>query len=332
MAALEIDDELPPGYLNSLLAKRATLPEESRGVGGFLRDQALNLGVGAIGVGQGALGTLETLAPFAGVDLAEPEAVGLRQMQRGWSEGMKSAAEALTQSMSPQGQREGSARFVPGEAGEPTVWDENISLPGAIAGKVSRSAPSVVASILGTVFGGPAVGLGVAAAQTTGDQWNTVRDTIEKMPHDELVKKNELYAGYLSMGMGEDEARERLLGETGRVRALIMGTITAATAKYLGIEGRIAGRAAGQAVGGRLAAAAGEAGQEAIEGVASSLLTQTGQQAIGLDRPFSWLDLVNESVEGGVIGGIMGGALGGRRHAAPGRPVVEDRQIDVDNV
>ncbi len=329
MAAIPLDEEagplFPPGFFDGLNDSYDKPPVEPRGVTGFLRDQALNIGAGTLSSLRGVEGAIEATAPYMGVDLADPELGRVREMQRGIRDTLSSGADALTQSMSPQGQREVSAKFLPGQGH--TIWDSDVSLPGALIGKVTRSTPSVVASILGTVFGGPAVGYVTAGSLTAGDVYNDIREGIEKMPSDELAEKNPLYAGYLTM-MPEEQARERLLAEVGSNRALLMGTITAATSKYLGIEGRVASRMGGGQVGGRLGGVIGEAVQEGTEQIAQNVLTHTGKSAAGYDAPFDWHSLANETIESMVVGGIMGGALGGGHHAPAG---VNDHPVDADH-
>jgi hypothetical protein len=235
--------------------------------------------------------------------------------------------------MSPQAQRRASAKIIPGAG--PTIWDEGAAgATEAIALKFTRSAPSVVASVLGTVFGGGPLGFTLAAGQTAGQVYNDARDNIEKMPSDELAQRNQLYAGYLSLGMSESQAREKLLHETAANKALIMGTVTYVTSKYMGIEGQIERRMGEGAVRGRLASAAGEAAQESTEQVAQSALGHAAATEATGDKPFDWHDAANQTIESGLIGGLMGGALGGgkRRTAATLRdqPETAPAMADID--
>src|SRR5215218_3354708 len=329
MAALQLEEErgggslVPSGFSAAFTQAREQPPETPRGVGGFLRDQALNLQAGAYGIGRSFVGAIDTVAPDLGIDITDPELDRLRTMHKGWREGLAAAADETTARMSPQGQREISAKFLPGAG--PTIWDKDISTSGAILGKAVRSAPSVVASILGSVFGGPAIGYLTAGALTAGDTYNDIRETLEKMPSDELAEKNPLYAGYLTM-MPEAQAREQLLHEVAANRALLMGTITAGTSKYLGIEGRVASRLGGRAVGSRVGGIIGESVQEGTEQVAQNVLTHGGRSVAGHDKPFDWHSLANETVEAMTIGGLMGGALGGgRQHArVSDQPIADD--------
>src|SRR5215218_4870347 len=115
MGALPLEEDsggalFPAGY--SAVTERAA--EAPRSTAGFLRDQALNLQAGAYGIGRSFVGAIDTVAPDLGIDITDPELDRLRTMHKDWRKGLAAAADETTARMSPQGQREISAKFLPG--------------------------------------------------------------------------------------------------------------------------------------------------------------------------------------------------------------------------
>src|SRR5215218_7697523 len=109
MAALQLEEErgggslVPSGFSAAFTQAREQPPETPRGVGGFLRDQALNLQAGAYGIGRSFVGAIDTVAPDLGIDITDPELDRLRTMHKDWRKGLAAAADETTARMSPQG-------------------------------------------------------------------------------------------------------------------------------------------------------------------------------------------------------------------------------------
>lgn len=300
-------------------------PEDQEDVSSTWADHLQTLKGAGYGVLSGLAGAVDLAAsdPFEGDYTARARAGVLDWL----SNKQKEAVEGMT----PQGRRNAQAAILPKEGTGNDIFDPNVSARSKIAGTVIGAAPSIVASILGSLIGGPVLGYGVAGAMDAGSMWNDVREKLNNMPDAELQEKNDLYAGLRDMGLTEREARTHILNEAARNKALIVGTFTAATSRY-GAEGIVA-----RALGGKEArvgvargvarGALGEAGEEGAQSAVSEFLTQKGQGEVEGERnkPTDWYDLANkvaESMIGGAgAGGIAGGAFRGG-HKEPAQPRV----------
>lgn len=262
------------------------------------------------GVLSGIVGAVDAVAsdPFEGEYTARNRAgvldwLGTKQ---------KEAVEGMT----PQGRINAQAAILPKEGAANDIFDPEVSARSKIAGTVIGAAPSIVASILGTVAGGPVLGYGIAGAMDAGSVWNDIRETINKKPDDEFRASNDMYAGLRDMGFSEHEARTHMLTEAARNKALLVGTFTAATSRF-GAEG-IAARALGgkeARVGlarGAARGALGETLEEGVQTAVSGYETQRGKNEIAgeRDKPIDWHDLANEVAEAMVGGAGAGGATG----------------------
>lgn len=328
MAALDLEEEqVAPLFPEGFSQRRSAIPDVDRSWGEWAGDIGQRWNMGVAGIRQGVEDVLTHQISREGDPAAEAAARDYHQQRR---ERWQADEEAAVKKLTPTGRRELEATILP-EEGKPTVWDSNVSTTSALVSKVAGAAPSVVASLLATVFGGGAGGIAVASGMSAGEVLSSVRETVENTPTEELAANNPLFAGYLSMGMDERTARDYLLEETTRNEALLMGVFTAATTKFLpGVEGRLpaslASRLSGRAAKGaaqtarRGATALGEAVQEGLEEGASGLLTHTAKEdATGVSSPINWYQLANQVAEGAFVGAGMGAALGGgrRRDAAP---------------
>lgn len=267
------------------------------------------------GVASGLLGAVDIVDdPLRDRNVVDEQ----RAAARGWLDTkQREAFEAMT----PQGLRNAQASFLPKEGAGNDIFDPNVSARSKVAGTVLSAAPSIVASILGTVVGGPVLGYGLAGAMDAGSTYNAIRKELEGIPDDKLRQTNDLYAGLRDMGWDERQARAYLLDQTARNKALLVGTFSAATSRF-GAEG-IAARALGghtaaetlarSTAKGALGEGLEEAGQQAVQ----SFAEQKGKAEVAGDpnRPIDWYDLANETLEATVGGLGAGGATGGVSHA-----------------
>jgi hypothetical protein len=243
--------------------------------------------------------------------------------------------------LSRQAEKNARANFLPTEGQGNDVWDSDISMRQSLGLKLAETAPSVMGpvagGIVGGLLGGPVgaavVGLGLAATQSAGGTARSIREEILAAPP-ESMQENAVYRGLLEMGYSDREAREHVIEETTGYLPELMGVVTAVTGRMMGAEGRVIDRAGGKNLGGlrqRVGrGAAGEAGQEFIEGVAGETAEQKAYSD-ALNRPFDPSKIAEAGVQGGVLGGIMGGgvsaALGARRQKGP-KP--EATHVDAD--
>jgi hypothetical protein len=286
--------------------------------------------------GYGVVGGLAGAAEYA----IKPEPDNELSDIREWA---RQGAEGQAERMSPAAQRAMRATVLPGD-GE-TIWGSGVSTSNAIGLRAAQAVPSLLASIIpgglaariaSSAGAGVAAGGAAAGALSGGDVFNQISDELTKTPDEQLQRESETYRGLRGMGMDEAVAKSMLTQEAAGYKPLIMAAITALTSRY-GVEGLVAHRAAGQAGRGVLRGTAlgalGEAAQEGIEGASGELLAQEGVfDAKGGAGDHDWRKALEAAASGALVGGVLGGGVGAiTAQAAPGRPVVEDRQIDVDN-
>ncbi len=289
------------------------------------------IGAGTLRAGKSLLGAWDAVAD-------SPEVTDLT---RGWGKSLESTAESLESGMTEQGRRNQRASVLPTEGAGNDIWDSDVSTKGALGLKVAGAAPSLVASILGSVggfvLGGPvgaAVGGGAAAgALTSGDVYNDIRDHILDRPSEQLAQENDIYAGLIDMGLDERTAKHYLVRELAANKALLMGTISAATARF-GAEGLVAKLAAGKGASSvtreAVKAGLGEAGQEAAETAAQNVITFKGKTEATGEEPFDWGRLANEVAEGALVGGLLGAGTGAALHRSGKSPVANAQPVDPD--
>lgn len=218
---------------------------------------------------------------------------------------------------------------------ESTLWSSE-DFWSSLGLKLTASAPDTVvsagvggAAVKGLLAGGAeatsaaTAGLigatGDAAIQNVGSSFNDISDVVMKMKLDDLKSSSPEFAANLKAGMSEQEARQALLNDLGRVGPALSGAITAVTAK-LGIEGAIAQSAAGKLFGKGLVSGfvkgfLGEGGQEALEnGIQEIVKQDADQKAKGnrelSDQDIDWTSVFGQMGEGFVVGGVMGGVPG----------------------
>lgn len=288
------------------------------------------------GVASGLLGAVDILDdPLRDRNVVDEQRAAARQ----WLDTkQREAFEAMT----PQGQRNAAASIFPKEGAGNDIFDPNVSAPSKVAGSIVGAAPSIVASILGSVVGGPILGYGLAGAMDAGSTYNAIRKELEDIPDDKLRKTNDLYAGLRDMGWDEPQARRYLLDQAARNKALLVGTFSAATSRF-GAEG-----IAARALGGHTAAetvarstakgALGETLEEGAQQVTQSIAEQKGKGEVAGEpnRPLDWYDIANETAEamiagvgaGGVTGGVSHALVKGLRKPAEARPDARAPEVD----
>lgn len=246
---------------------------------------------------------------FGGADYAnEVRKWGLEQSQ------------AAVNEMTPEAQRAYGANFLPSDT-QPDVWDENVPLWHSLLLKVAGSSPSLAASVipggivaraLGTTAG-LVTASGVNAALNSGDVYNGIAQTIDQTPSDQLAAESDAYKSYLDSGMGDAEARDRLVRSSAGYMPAVMAAISVGTAQF-GLEGlvsRLAGHEASRGiVKNALLGAAGEFAQEGIENSSQSALQQLATDPI-TGQAFNWRDVGEQALQGAVVGGALGGVSGG---------------------
>lgn len=229
-----------------------------------------------------------------------------------------------------------SAAFIPSE-GEKSVFD--VGLTRVIVAKGVVAAPSLVASIIpagvavSAVRGatlatriavGSGVGKGAASVLNAGDVAGQIYKEVDKLSHDQLVAKSDVYRGYIDLGMTREAARAKFRQDVAGAAPIAAAAVTYATG---GIEGQAGALLGGKAKEGLLRGAikgfGAEAIQEALESGSGEALTQGQLKQFNLGEE-DWRKVLNATVEGLVVGGFMGGFtggvtnIGGRRRTSTG--------------
>ena len=179
--------------------------------------------------------------------------------------------------------------------------------------------PSVVSSIIPAALLAPILGSAAAAYGAGavggiingGDLYNDIVEAVESKDDAFLKQNAPAYAGYRTM-MDERDARAMLRSDMAGFKPVLAAAFTMLTSKY-GVEGLLAKKSAGEAVGGRLKSAAvggvGEGSQEFGETLTNELLSGYSQQQAGIGD-IEWRDALAKSVDAMAIGGVLGGATG----------------------
>lgn len=179
--------------------------------------------------------------------------------------------------------------------------------------------PSVVSSIIPAALLAPILGSAAAAYGAGavggiingGDLYNNIVEAVESKDDAFLKQNAPAYAGYRTM-MDERDARAMLRSDMAGFKPVLAAAFTMLTSKY-GVEGLLAKKSAGEAVGGRLKSAAvggvGEGSQEFGETLTNELLSGYSQQQAGIGD-IEWRDALAKSVDAMAIGGVLGGATG----------------------
>jgi hypothetical protein len=271
-------------------------------------DYGKALGVGTLGV-VGALGGSLPEYLFGTDETQWPARV--REWTSAW-------ADELVGSMSDQGLRDLGAAFLPMDGEGNDIWDDDVSIKGALALKTVAAIPSVAASLAAAVVGGPIAGSVAAGGISAGYVYDEIQEAIRNAPPEELME-SAFYRTLIQGGLDPEEAREELLQESVGFKPLLAGGVTAITARLFGVEGRVgAGANVGRARN-ALRSGRGEMAQEGSDELFQSGLAQTAERE-ALGRPYDPYAIANQIIEGAAIGGVMGGgigaATGGRRDRA----------------
>src|SRR5579859_171997 len=185
-------------------------------------------------------------------------------------------------------------------------------------------APSVIASV-GSLMLAPEVApawlsLGVSGgALNAGQSIDNAYQKIDNLPEDELMK-NDLYRGYRLSGLSKDEARKRLF-DTMEGAKPAMAFAVGALAANVGLPGRVAGVAAGDAEGTLvqkfLKGTGMTAGAGAAQSGADAALEQQGNVQGGFQKGVNYDQIIKQAIEGA---NPVAAALGGVGEAAHGAP------------
>jgi uncharacterized protein YcfJ len=229
-----------------------------------------------------------------------------------WGE---AGAQHATEQMTPTARRESEASFLPGGSG-PSIWDSNVSLPGALTGKAAGMVPALLSMLVpGTLatraFGavaGTLAGGAVNATTMGGQVFNQIEKEIDQAPSDVLAKENPFFARLVERGVSDAEARHALKSEIVGYRPYYMAAIAEATSR-LNPAGQLAHGVEGSALTRMGKVGASAAVENTILGATQDALTQGGRtEATG--KPFDPHELWSAALESAVMGGATGAPFG----------------------
>jgi phage pi2 protein 07 len=224
-------------------------------------------------------------------------------------------AQHATEQMTPTARRESEASFLPGGSG-PSIWDSNVSLPGALTGKAAGMVPALLSMLVpGTLatraFGavaGTLAGGAINAATMGGQVFNQIEKEVDQAPSDVLAKENPFFARLVERGFSDEEARHALKSEIVGYRPYYMAAIAEATSR-LNPAGQLAHGVEGSALTRMGKVGASAAVENTIQGATQDVLTQGGRtEATG--KPFDPHELWSAALEGAVMGGATGAPFG----------------------
>lgn len=224
-------------------------------------------------------------------------------------------AQDWSQSMTPEAQERISREILTLDPNR-TMWQGSPrEFLSSIGLKLSRSAPSTVATLLpGALMlraglgGGALTYLGASeGGLSMGSIAANIAQEIEQAPEEELMQSDRYKE--LRQSMEPDQARQALTREAQGyvpvIGGLVVGAISAATGRYL--EPVLVDKPAG--VLGRFARGyAAEATQESSQSGAEQIAQNYAAQLYDNDRKLMQ-DVPEQVVQGGVIGGISGGLM-----------------------
>jgi hypothetical protein len=275
-----------------------------------------------------AAGGVQLLADQAASSVALQESVGGSAMNTVSEKArrfLNTAADRINDSRTKEAQEIQGAKLLPGE-GERSAYDNFGNFVGLNA---AASAPSmVVAGGIGTLMSmvtlspemAPYFASLAAGSMDAGSVTNEIYKSIDNLS-DEQLKEVPAYKAYRDV-MEEGDARSAFRRDLVGMKPLISGAVSSITSKF-GIEGAISKKLAGVSTKGayKNAVSTGLAefvGEGVTEGT-NAYLTNTAKEDGGLGQ-FSWKDVWNQALTGGVLGLATGTAAGAVTGNAPPPP------------
>lgn len=279
-------------------------------------EQATGIGGDLAAAGGSALGTLSRAIYGAAEWAAELLPEGLSETYTKEAKARTDLAEDFLSDrmarMTPEMQAAMEKRWA--ETGEGAAWKDWRAWVGQGINTSATMLPTVMAGVVsgGTATMAMLTALAVEGVIAGGDASVSIRQEIEALPHEQLMKDAPRYAELVEQLGDQTKARDQFVEESRQ----LMVPVVAATSAVLGRMGGKVGDKVAEKVGGtgRLASAGRGAIKEGIQEAPQSAGEQFTQniaaQAYDPDRPLMQ-DVGEATVAGGALGSALGGTVSG---------------------